>query len=444
MGRCVACGGRGAHLGGCPTLAAADNRERVQRIPRAAAPPPAQRPRTSPGPPLLTEKVLGFRRWRLDGHRLGPVVSHLPAHWSLGPNEARCLRAYLDPSLGANDEHRAPEHDCGCGLYALHEPAFEAFGDDTVSGAVLAWGRIEVHLSGFRAEYAEPVALAYDSGQPREHIGALRSIAAEFYVPVVEDGELPALAYRLGTPIPHDLRPADAAPPFSPAQPAWARTGLTIADELLLVALCASHNGWRLGRDGQPRVPAQLDSVVASAELAELVARGRLVHRGTFLDAVNTAATGDAGLDAALARIADAYPLRTDASWTAELSQARPDKRRLTQLYGRGRVLEYERPARGPFGARAVRCWFAPEGGPERLILDCFGRALHERQADERTTAALAVMHAYGLHRPWFRNLSRREREQRFQMIIHDSWITRRAREIGADNAASAAVNGSL
>jgi hypothetical protein len=31
-----------------------------------------------------------------------------------------------------------------------------------------------------------------------------------------------------------------------------------------------------------------------------------------------------------------------------------------------------------------------------------------------------------------------------FQMIIHDSWITRRAREIGADNAASAAVNGSL
>jgi hypothetical protein len=425
-------------------VAAADNRRRVEQIRRAAAPPPVDRPRPAPGPPLLTEKVLGFRRWRLDGYRLGPVVSHLPAHWNLGPNTATCLRAYFDPSRGANHEHRAPEDDCGCGLYAMHEPAFEPFGDDTVSGAVLAWGRIEVHLSGFRAEFAEPVALAYHSGQPREHIEALRSVASEFYIPVVEDGELPALACRLGAPIPHDLRPADESVPLRPAQPAWARTGLTIADELLLVALCASHHGWRLGRDGQPRVPADLDSMVATAELAELVARGRLAHRGAFLDAVNSAATGDAGLDAALSRIANAYPLRTDASWMAELSRTRPDKRRLTQLHGRGRVLEYKRPGRRLFYARAVRCWFAPEDGPERVILDVLGRALHEGRADERTTAALAVMHAYGLHRPWFRNLSRREREQRFQMIIRDSWITRRARKIASDNAASAAVNGSL
>lgn len=78
---------------------------------------------------------------------------------------------------------------------------------------MLAWGRIEAHTHGFRAEHAEPVVLGYNREQPSQHIRAVRSIASEFYLPVVDHGELAAAATPLGRPIPPELRPAYAPSP---------------------------------------------------------------------------------------------------------------------------------------------------------------------------------------------------------------------------------------
>ena len=49
--------------------------------------------------------------------------------------------------------HDAPHPDCGCGLYALHTPEFLSrwHRDEplAVHGAVLGWGRMEVHAEYF-------------------------------------------------------------------------------------------------------------------------------------------------------------------------------------------------------------------------------------------------------------------------------------------------------
>ncbi len=164
MSACAACGGRGRHVGGCPATGGPDIRARVRRITQLR---PAARQAEEPGPRQLAGKVLGFRQWTLDGHRLRPMVSSLPFSWRLGPNQAQCLRPHINPNAAAGrSEHAAPHPSCECGLYAYHEPSSRPPEGDTVTGAVLAWGRIEVHRSGFRAEYAEPVVLGYNREQP--------------------------------------------------------------------------------------------------------------------------------------------------------------------------------------------------------------------------------------------------------------------------------------
>ena len=219
MSRCRDCGARGNHLGGCPAVARTELRSRVQAIVGASSPPAAGSRRNGHSrTPRLAQKVLGFRRWRLNGYRLlpltplTPLTPLMPAYWRIGPNTAKCLRAHSDSAAPPGQGHRAPHHACECGLHALHDPP-QGVPGATVSGAVLAWGRIETHANGFRAEYAEPVVLGYDREQPSQLIRTLCSIAGEFCLPVVEHPELAAAAALLGRPIPPELRPAYAPSP---------------------------------------------------------------------------------------------------------------------------------------------------------------------------------------------------------------------------------------
>ena len=57
----------------------------------------------------------------------------------------------------------APAPQCACGIYAYFEPHRREWSPAygwLVAGAVILWGRIEVHRGGMRAEYARAAALA--------------------------------------------------------------------------------------------------------------------------------------------------------------------------------------------------------------------------------------------------------------------------------------------
>ncbi|MGH2992784.1 MAG: hypothetical protein ACRDL1_04530 [Solirubrobacterales bacterium] len=115
-------------------------------------------------PPLIAGAVHGIRTWSMLWTRGGDVAlaGFGGYEWEGG---GRATRAECD----AHSAGRAPDPECGCGLYALHpragaegrlalEPS-AAWNDRQVTGIVEAWGTVELHADGFRAEYARPVAL---------------------------------------------------------------------------------------------------------------------------------------------------------------------------------------------------------------------------------------------------------------------------------------------
>src|SRR5919112_1421635 len=87
--------------------------------------------------PDLITPVVAFRAWRMiDGKLLSPYI---PCRW----------------------EGREMHADCRCGIYAYHRPGTQTyFGEwEWTEGIVTAWGRIEAHATGLRAQHARVEAL---------------------------------------------------------------------------------------------------------------------------------------------------------------------------------------------------------------------------------------------------------------------------------------------
>lgn len=157
--------------------------------------------------PVYSECVIGYRQWMLADWVLTPVSVGHP--WRPGVNHAKCQPApNLIISWGSAGEappanHAAPHKNCDCGLYALHEPAEQLYdhtSDTYVLGAVAAWGDLRVHHDGFRAEYAQIVALAAGKAD-------LTEVANLYGVPVVPRDLLALEAERHGQPLPLEIRP---------------------------------------------------------------------------------------------------------------------------------------------------------------------------------------------------------------------------------------------
>ena len=114
--------------------------------------------------PLFPGVVHGIRSWRIrPERRLTGILRGRDHVWASGGRASRagCLSAF----------HAAPHPGCACGLYAFHPfmelPPWASRTDlDTVTGVVEAWGRLELHRSGFRAGRARPVMLF----EPAEHL----------------------------------------------------------------------------------------------------------------------------------------------------------------------------------------------------------------------------------------------------------------------------------
>jgi glycine cleavage system H lipoate-binding protein len=162
--------------------------------------------------PDFLEAVVGFRAWHLDGDGLLRPWTFTALPWAPGINRAVCAR---------DVRHRPPVGDCMCGLYALSDPSDRRldFRADQAVGAIAAWGDLEVHRSGFRAQEACITALALPDRAGVDQRDRLERAAARYGVPLVAARELSAEGFRHGAPLPEELwEPAWPAPRRAPTR----------------------------------------------------------------------------------------------------------------------------------------------------------------------------------------------------------------------------------
>lgn len=174
-------------------------------------------------------EVIGFREWTVSpALELRSTV--MASAWVPGVNRAACRAGgaeapvarggLLGTVVGPAHEGGAPHSDCGCGLYALHAlperrtedvwwpPFSPPFSFWRVTGVVCAWGVLEVHRSGFRAQYARPVLLGVDDASPAARRVVVAAVARRYGVPLVSLEELASLAREYGDPVPADSIPS--------------------------------------------------------------------------------------------------------------------------------------------------------------------------------------------------------------------------------------------
>ena len=164
----------------------------------AAASTPSRTERS----PDLFEPVLGVRFWRVSaaGGLRCLVGREL---WLPGVNTATCWRRH----------HQAPSRLCDCGFNALHRlpESDDERHRGTILGAIAAWGQIDVHRRGFRAQHASVIALAEGGvARPPSRRRLLRA-AERYSVPLVPSGSLSAVAMGSARPLDPVLLPGRRA-----------------------------------------------------------------------------------------------------------------------------------------------------------------------------------------------------------------------------------------
>ena len=147
--------------------------------------------------------IVGYREWILVGEEiLSPLAR---TRWEAGPMRAECLPGCLRAQglwrTASAHSGPAPAPDCVCGIYALFTPSRPRGRDRLalVRGAVVLWGRIELHRRGMRAELARIVTLALPSA--RRHAESVAHVAALLDVEAVPAGDLAVAARAYGDPL---------------------------------------------------------------------------------------------------------------------------------------------------------------------------------------------------------------------------------------------------
>ena len=234
--------------------------------------------------PDLIEPVIGFRAWWPDRDgRLVPWSMAGAGAWDVDVTTAHCGR-------GSKAEHSAPGHDCSCGLYALtdhRDPRLIC--DEQAVGAIIAWGEMEVHRTGFRAQHACIIALALPAECHGTHRARLAAAALRYRVPLVPPDQLLAIALEHGQRLPFG---ALADPPTRPLQPEMANLPPLLPGGPLGTAI-DEHLHLHLDEDClwvelTPALAAQFPS---AADVRPMTTPGTAVARGDVLATVGI--TGD-------------------------------------------------------------------------------------------------------------------------------------------------------
>jgi hypothetical protein len=153
--------------------------------------------------------IIGYREWVLVDDEILSPLARTP--WGAEPMRAECLPSCREAQglwrrASAHPEP-APAPGCACGIYALFTPQRPRGRERlaVVRGAVVLWGRIELHQRGMRAELARIVTLALPSS--RRHAGALGHVAELLDVEAVRAKDLPVAARAHGEPLEPTLIP---------------------------------------------------------------------------------------------------------------------------------------------------------------------------------------------------------------------------------------------
>jgi hypothetical protein len=171
-------------------------------------------------PPDLIEPVVAFRSWRVVDGALRSV--YLPHFWTERAVTATCMGSEAPDEHATRTApagHRAPDRGCTCGVYAYYEPDknFPTVDYRGVIGIVSLWGTIELHEDGMRAEHARVEALALYSRWSTRQIEAVRKVARELGVDLVDLDEIEHAARRYGRHISRELVPGAAREPQTAA-----------------------------------------------------------------------------------------------------------------------------------------------------------------------------------------------------------------------------------
>jgi hypothetical protein len=162
------------------------------------------------GAPDLVTPVVAFRAWRMiDGLLLSPYI---PCRWEGRVMHATCYPANRILERGRGwlaEPHTSPHPDCRCGIYAYHRPGTQAyFGEwEWTEGIVTAWGRIEAHATGLRAQHARVEALGLPPANEPSRRRSVQAVADRLGVPLVPRDDLAAAASAYGAPLPESLLP---------------------------------------------------------------------------------------------------------------------------------------------------------------------------------------------------------------------------------------------
>jgi hypothetical protein len=161
--------------------------------------------------PLVPGVVQGLRTWglALDRHSVPGLIGYGQTRWASGgePTVATCVTEH-GRERGEHSGLAAPTEGCTCGLYANHPWARDPNSDflrvdgmglepDEVFGVVEAWGRIEVHEDGFRAEFARPIALFAKTGAELAWDVPSEGMAAEYRCELIRVDSVEELAAKL-------------------------------------------------------------------------------------------------------------------------------------------------------------------------------------------------------------------------------------------------------
>ncbi len=143
--------------------------------------------------PDLIEAVVAFRKWRVVDGRLRSLYE--PIFWLEPTQHADCRSGRY-----SGHPHEAPHSGCSCGIYASHEPdyRFPTVDYRGVSGIVTAWGAIEVHADGLRAEWVQVQALSLYSHWGRRQTDAVKTVAESLGADLIDLYDLEAVAAQYG------------------------------------------------------------------------------------------------------------------------------------------------------------------------------------------------------------------------------------------------------
>lgn len=157
------------------------------------------------------EPIVGFRQWVVVADEMVSPLARTT--WDDEPMQAQCL-AHCRRAGGlwrrpTPHDGPAPDPECVCGIYALFTPEGTRRRErlSRVAGAVVMWGRIEIHEVGMRAEFARIVALALPGGRHRGPDLMVGRIAHNLGVQAVPVGLLERAALVFGQAVPEVLVP---------------------------------------------------------------------------------------------------------------------------------------------------------------------------------------------------------------------------------------------